>query len=247
MERFRTLWNPATAVTLIGLLVGLALTTGCESGTEEPAAPAAPATSTGDAPDAMAGTEGGEAASDAPARAEVDSSRFPTDLPEGVEAAIPYNFPTDLPIYPGSQPAQGRGAELDGVEMSAVQLVTGDSPQQAYDFYKSKLESDGWTIENSRDVGKNAAISAAKGDRKISLLIAPALGRRRRHLLHHTGLSASEASESSGSGEHRVDPRAGSRIVGTGWWFRPGPGSRSLRSPRTGPDSRRDRAHHPPL
>jgi hypothetical protein len=173
MDRFRSLWNPFAAVALTCLLG--ALTVGCESGTEEPEAPAAASspTATADTPDSMAAGEEDGASASTPRQAELDSSRFPRELPEGVEAAIPYNFPSDLPIYPGSAPAQGRGAELDGVAMSAVQLITNDSPQQAYDFYKNKLESDGWTIENSRDVGKNAAISAAKGDRKVSLLIAP--------------------------------------------------------------------------
>jgi len=173
MDRFRSLWTPVATVALTCLLVALAA--GCNSGTEEPQAPAAPSTSDtmADSPDSTATPEEGETSASAPSPAELDSSRFPRELPPGVEAAIPNNFPSDLPIYPGSEPAQGRGAELDGVEMSAVQLVTGDSPQQAYDFYKNKLESDGWTIENSRDLGKNAAISAVKGERKISLLIAP--------------------------------------------------------------------------
>jgi len=168
MDRFRSLSTLVMAVALTGLLAA------CNSGTEEPKAPAAPSTSSSSSQGGTDSTAAaGDAASARPRSGDrPDSSRFPKELPDGVEASIPHNFPADLPIYPGSEPAQGRGVELDGVAMSAVQLVTLDSPEQAFAFYKDKLESDGWTIENSQ-VGENASLSAAKGDRKVSFLIAP--------------------------------------------------------------------------
>ena len=158
------------------LLAALALTSlialGCNPGTEEPDAPAAPSGST-----SAAGAPGDETSAGAPsadrAPGELDPSRFPTDLPEGVEAAVPDNFPSDLPIYPGSQPAQGRGVEVEGVPMSAVQLVTNDAPSTAYDFYTRELEAEGWTIDEAKDLGRGATIQASKGDRKVSMLISP--------------------------------------------------------------------------
>jgi hypothetical protein len=168
MDRFRSLTTLVAAAALTGLLA--IWTAGCYSGTEEPKAPeAAPTTEPGSA------TAGTESAGEAEGSArKIDPSRFPKDLPEGVEAAIPSNFPSDLPIYPGSEPAQGRGVRHEDIEMSALQLVTLDSPEQAFEFYRDNLESTGWTIENSQDLGENAAISAAKGDRKVSILFSPA-------------------------------------------------------------------------
>ncbi|MBW2498306.1 MAG: hypothetical protein JRF61_13610 [Deltaproteobacteria bacterium] len=166
--------HPLRSITT--LLAALALTSlialGCNPGTEEPDAPAAPAGST-----SSAGDPGGETSAGAPsedrAPGELDPSRFPTDLPEGVEAAVPDNFPSDLPIYPGAQAAQGRGVEVEGVPMSAVQLVTGDAADAAYDFYSRQLESEGWTIDESKDLGRGATIQASKGDREVSILISP--------------------------------------------------------------------------
>src|SRR5678816_495990 len=75
--------------TLVAVLFALVLlAAACDSGTQEPAAPeaaapeatadaGAPAESTGDAPAGVA-REG-----------EIDSARFPTELPEGATAAVP--------------------------------------------------------------------------------------------------------------------------------------------------------------
>ena len=44
-----------------------------------------------------------------------------SELPEGVTAAVPDNFPSDVPLYPGAQPAQGKGVEI---ARSAVEVVS---------------------------------------------------------------------------------------------------------------------------
>ena len=151
------------------LLVSLALTgllsTACDSGVQEPDAPAG---------EAM-GVEDSSADSAATAEAtdtEFAASRYP-ELPEGVAAAVPDNFPTELPLYPGAEPAQGRGVEVEGVPMSALQLLTMDPPEKVFEFYTEKLQSDGWEIEdNERFRGKNA-LSFTNGSCKGSMLVAP--------------------------------------------------------------------------
>jgi hypothetical protein len=166
MDRIRSLMTLFVVFLVAGLLA-----LGCSSGTEEPEAPTPEAAvETTPADDSAAATPQAETGKHPSG---FDASRFPTDLPEGITAEIPYNFPKDIPIYPGSAPAQGKGAEVEGVPMSALQLVTGDPPTDAFEFYRNKLESEGWTIERAEDLGRNAAISASQGERRTSILIAP--------------------------------------------------------------------------
>ncbi len=133
-------------------------TVACDSGTQEPAAPAnsVPATS-----DDATGSQG-----DA-----IPPS--PTELPEGSAAAIPGEFPDEVPIYPGSLPAQGKGLVSDGVPMAAVQLQTTDSPKEVYDFYLDKLTREGWTIEEREDLAGKNAITATNGKCTATVLAAP--------------------------------------------------------------------------
>lgn len=158
---------------MVALLLSLVLfTSACDSGTEGPAAPdrgegASSAMSTDSSPQATSEPR------ESTGEADVDPSRFPKDLPEGIVAEIPGNFPSDLPIYPGAQPAQGRGSERDGIQYSGVQLLTSDPPGQAVDFYERELEANGWTVEEVREIGENSAITASKGGMKTQLLIAP--------------------------------------------------------------------------
>jgi hypothetical protein len=164
MDRFRSLVSLFAALVLTGWLAAA-----CDSGTQEPAAPegsdaAAPATA-GDT--TAMGVPGAD-------KTPIPADRFPKDLAEGVIAGIPDNFPEDLPIYPGSQPAQGKQADVHGVGMSAVQLLTVDPPEMVFDFYMKKLESDGWKLSNPREVGPGGSVAASNGSCNATLLVGPA-------------------------------------------------------------------------
>ncbi len=165
--------KPATLLTAFFAIVLLALA--CDSGTQEPEAPtpAAPE-ATGDA----GSTADGSDSAPAPMahQGEIDSSRFPTELPEGVSAAVPDNFPTDVPIYPGAQAAQGKGVEVEGSPQSAVQFVTNDAYPDVHKFYSEQLQAKGWTLSEDAENEGAATIQAAKGDCKTNVLIIPAEG-----------------------------------------------------------------------
>lgn len=167
MDRVRTLSS-----LLAALFVTALLALGCDSGTQEPAAPAPEDSSS--AAGMAAGSSGAPPDSGGTPNeaSEVDPSRFREDLPEGITAAVPGNFPEEIPIYPGSQASQGKGADRDGVPMSAVQLLTNDRPGEVTDFYRDRFEGDGWEID-TREMNGNSAISASKGDCRASVLIAP--------------------------------------------------------------------------
>ncbi|MEO1936284.1 MAG: hypothetical protein ABGX04_16015 [Myxococcales bacterium] len=146
------------------LIATLALTSliaaGCDSGTQEPDAPA-------DAPMKI------ENAAAPSGSVEFAASRYPTELPEGVSAAVPDNFPKEFPIYPGSAPAQGRGVEVEGVPMAALQLLTMDPPEKVFGFYREQLEGAGWELEDKEEYKGKNAISATRGKCKASMFVSP--------------------------------------------------------------------------
>jgi hypothetical protein len=147
------------SLALIGLLAAA-----CDSGTQEPDAPK---------PEPL------EVEDSAPTNA-VDvsesgfpASRYPTDLADGVSPSVPDNFPAELPLYPGSAPAQGRGVDVEGVPMAALQLLTMDPPETVYEFYRDRLQNDGWEIEDREEFRGKNAISASNGKCKASMFVTP--------------------------------------------------------------------------
>ena len=160
----------ARSQNFFSIIASLALTSllaiACDSGTQEPDAPTAEPVQSEESSatnPTAADTSGSEFA----------ASRYPTDLPEGVTSALPDNLPEDFPLYPGSAPAQGRGVEVEGVEMSALQLLTMDPPEAVYEFYREKFQSEGWEIEDNESLRGKNAISASNGKCKASVLVAP--------------------------------------------------------------------------
>jgi hypothetical protein len=160
MHRIRTSLTLVLALALIS-----AIGVGCNTGTEEPEAPESESAAVSD-------TANDETPTPAVEPQDIDPSRFP-ELREGVTASVPSNFPKDLPIYPGAVPAQGREASADNAEMSAVQLLTNDSPEEASRYYRAELESKGWTIEKDEDMGDKSAISVVKDGCKASFMFIP--------------------------------------------------------------------------
>ena len=148
------------------------LSVACDSGTQEPEAPATKPMdiehSAGDA-----GATAGESEAMMSKVRQFDAERYPAELPEGVTAAIPDNFPKEFPIYPGSEPSQGRGVEVDGVPMSAVQLLSNDSPAQVFEFYLDELVEDGWEIQDNEAFQGKTAVTATKGKCTATMFAAP--------------------------------------------------------------------------
>ncbi len=174
-SHFGPLFAPGKPTLLAAFFAIALLALACDSGTQEPEAPA-PATpeTTADAGSAADGS--GAAPAPMAREGEIDSSRFPTELPEGVIAAVPDNFPTDVPIYPGAQAAQGKGIEVEGSPQSAVQFVTNDAYPDVHKFYSEQLQAKGWTLGEDTENEAAATVQAAKGDCKTNILITPAEG-----------------------------------------------------------------------
>lgn len=156
MHRFRKI-----AYLMVGLVTAGAFAVACDSGTQDPAAPdnaGTPLTADGSStrpPDV------------------IPESRFPKDLPAELVAEIPDVFPEEVPLYPGSVPALGKGTEVDGIPMTAVQLLTLDSAEDVYNFYLERFTNEGWTIEEHEGFAEKHAIAASRGKCKATMLAEP--------------------------------------------------------------------------
>lgn len=160
MARSRTLSfdvSRSFAATLSLTFLAVALT-GCDSGTQEPDAPAAEATEY----NALPADDGAEPRAAA-------ASDNPAALPEGFEAAMPSNFPSSIPVFPGATPTLGRGGNIDGSERAGVQLQAAASPPEVLSYYESELTSNGWTIDESNGM----SITASNGDSAMMLFVSP--------------------------------------------------------------------------
>ncbi len=162
------------SVLVLVLLIAAALSTGCDSGTQEPEAPR-PEPTQPSTPDPVDETPEPEpiVQRETPSDGSIAADRFPTELQEGITREIPDNFPSTIPIYPGAQPAQGRGADVDGSARSGVQLLSNDDPATIHGFYEAELKSQGWEIDESKADSMSGSIMATQGDCKASMLVLP--------------------------------------------------------------------------
>jgi hypothetical protein len=163
MDSIRNYLILAFTLPLIG-----ALAVGCNTGTEEPDAPK---TETA----AEAAALNGNADTDTEATRppdEIDPSRF-AELPAGTAAAVPDNYLEDLPLYPGAVASLGRGDSSEAGETAGFQLLTNDSPDQAFGYYRDELESKGWDIRSADEESERMTIAVTKDNCKAIFMFVP--------------------------------------------------------------------------
>lgn len=162
--------RPFAAAALIALLA----LAGCESGNQEPDAPTAEPAEFGAAD--MPEADPSAAAPSTPGATGpggIAADRFPAELPESAEAAIPSNFPSSLPVYPNAAPALGMSGNVEGSDRSAVQLLSNDPPEQVARFYSDELEANGWEITASESMPGGESITATNGSTTTVLFFRP--------------------------------------------------------------------------
>lgn len=177
MSRSRIVLSPFDQRPILAIsaaLIALLFLAGCESGNQEPDAPTAEpaelgaiAIPSGEAP------SGDAPSSDATGPGGIAADRFPAELPDTAEAAIPSNFPSSLPVYPNATPALGMSGNVDGSERSAVQLLSNDPPAQVARFYSDELAANGWEITASEAGGLGESITATKGSTTTVIFFNP--------------------------------------------------------------------------
>lgn len=155
--------GPRSVTVAIALLLTSPLAlAGCDSGTQEPDAPA---------PEAVEYTapESGDTAQDAADTPSAAAPSAPREMPEGFKAEIPPNFPSDVPMPPGAKPVLGRGGNVGGAERTGVQLSSDQSPSEVIAYYQDEFSAGGWTLDD----GMENAITATNGDKTVVLFVTP--------------------------------------------------------------------------
>lgn len=92
------------------------------------------------------------------------------------EGALPDGFPDDFPVYDG--------AEIDATSTMAgddstdfyVNMYSDDAAKDVYEWYKSELVSEGWTIDSdlfmATDGEDSGLLSASKGSDQVSIAVS---------------------------------------------------------------------------
>lgn len=78
--------------------------------------------------------------------------------------ALPDDFPKDVPIMKG---ATVKAAMTQGPQ-TIVHLHVANSIADAAKFYQDELKLNGWTIENSMNMGDTSMVTAKKGNRQCN-------------------------------------------------------------------------------
>ena len=88
----------------------------------------------------------------------------------GGDVQLPSDFPPDVPVYPDATPVASGFATGEG---AFVLLRTLDPAPSVYDFYRSEMPEDGWSIENEMRLGDFGMLTLAKDGRSATIAITP--------------------------------------------------------------------------
>lgn len=168
-----SLRDPRALAMIATALVALLSLAGCESGTQEPEAPKTEGVEYGSAPAPESAESSGMPSSPA-GSGSIAADRFPAELPERAERAIPSNLPRSLPIYPNATPALGMSGNVDNSQRSAMQLLSNDTPDRVVSFYSDELRNNGWEITETQDLGDGSSITATDGSNVTVIFVRAA-------------------------------------------------------------------------
>jgi len=87
--------------------------------------------------------------------------------------SLPADFPADVPIHPGATSIESSSVPEEGV---LVSFRSQEAAQAVFDFYKTKLAEQGWTVEGEMSSSDQHMLLAGKGARKTSVLVADGEG-----------------------------------------------------------------------
>lgn len=77
---------------------------------------------------------------------------------------LPESFPKDFPVYPGARLVNSFSAEGEEGDGVSVVWESGDSFDKVSDFYRKKLQEDGWKVESTFEQKDSFTSSFKKGE-----------------------------------------------------------------------------------
>lgn len=91
--------------------------------------------------------------------------------------AVPDDWSSDVPVYANGDIQYTAAVNpIDGKPGQAMVLTTSDSAEMVADYYKTQLETNGWTLEAAITGPMGTIMGGTKGNRSISMLISQADG-----------------------------------------------------------------------
>ncbi len=108
--------------------------------------------------------------------ANIDKDNFEIKGKDGsfsTSKKLPDNFPSDVPVYPGSQVESSlKATGNDQVSESVtVSLSTSDSYEKVVNFYKSQLPTNGWNVTATYEAGDSFTTTGEKGNRSLYVTV----------------------------------------------------------------------------
>lgn len=91
----------------------------------------------------------------------------PFSKPPVYTTELPADFPTDVPLYPGSKVIQARVSVGQG---TAVTLSAPDDPEKVASFYADSLAAQGWSTD-IKTASDGTGIFADKTERRVAAMV----------------------------------------------------------------------------
>jgi len=85
---------------------------------------------------------------------------------------LPEGWPSDIPVIPGGTISFSQTAGSEG--MQQVHLQTDRSVDEAFQYYKEKLEAGGWSVGNTMSMPMMNMVTAQKAGKKVMVQVAEA-------------------------------------------------------------------------
>ena len=87
-----------------------------------------------------------------------------------LKGKLPEDWPADIPVIPGGEISFSQTAGSEG--MQQVHLQTDRSVDEAFQYYKEKLESSGWSVGNTMSMPMMNMFTAQKAGKKVMVQVA---------------------------------------------------------------------------
>lgn len=98
--------------------------------------------------------------------AEIKSNLGGDDISSTI-SGLPENFPTDVPIMPGSEVTYNYAEEETGYISVSLSAAEAESADEVTSYYKTNLPNDDWVLDETFDFGNT--IFADKGTRSLTV------------------------------------------------------------------------------
>jgi hypothetical protein len=85
---------------------------------------------------------------------------------------LPADYPKDVPVYDGAKVILSQSASEKNTHN--LVLESNDPPEKIAEFYKKGLESNGWKIESTMNMGEMSMFTATKDKRQAVVQVVNA-------------------------------------------------------------------------